>query len=87
MQPAAKQTTIIPGEVSESDALPGIDPEDGPEAEGFLLPNEADQLRNEKLAAIRKAIANGSYDAPEVMDKALEKLLERLEADAEPPAG
>lgn len=37
---------------------------------------EALQLREEKLAAIRKAIAAGAYDSDEILEKALGKMLE-----------
>ncbi|MFM1903528.1 MAG: Anti-sigma-28 factor, FlgM [Planctomycetota bacterium] len=38
----------------------------------------ASDIRMDKVAAIRAAIADGSYDTPEKLDIALDRLLERL---------
>jgi anti-sigma28 factor (negative regulator of flagellin synthesis) len=47
--------------------------------ESSLTPLEMAQLREEKLEAIRMAIARGAYDSDELFDKALERMLHRLE--------
>jgi C-terminal processing protease CtpA/Prc len=54
---------------------------DGKDSEtgASLTPLELAQLRNEKLEAIRMAIARGDYDSEELLDKALERMLQRLE--------
>ena len=73
---------------SEADCVEAgrSDPDDGPAAEGFLAPLEAEHLRSEKLEAIRRAIAAGAYDGPEIMDRALEAMLRSLEANGPEPA-
>jgi len=38
----------------------------------------ASDIRMDKVAAIRAAIADGSYDTPEKLDIALDRLLDRL---------
>ncbi len=38
----------------------------------------ASDIRFDKVAAIKAAIADGSYDTPEKLDIALDRLLERL---------
>jgi anti-sigma28 factor (negative regulator of flagellin synthesis) len=46
--------------------------------------HEAELLRAEKLEAIRKAINAGAYDSDELLDKALNRMLESI--DDEPQA-
>ncbi|MBC7965858.1 MAG: hypothetical protein H7Z17_08025 [Fuerstia sp.] len=36
-------------------------------------------IKDEKLAAIRLAMANGDYDSDAILEKALRRMLERLE--------
>lgn len=53
------------------------------EAADSVSPEELAQLRSEKLAAIQKAIAAGAYDSDELLEKALQKMLERIQDDSE----
>ena len=39
------------------------------------------QIRHELVERVRREIAEGTYDTPEKMDIALERLLERLEGE------
>ena len=50
-----------------------------PPAESPISPAEEQQLREEKLAAIRRAIDAGAYDSDEILEKALNRMLETLE--------
>lgn len=52
-----------------------------PPAESPISPAEEQQLREEKLAAIRRAIDAGAYDSDEILEKALSRMLETLEDD------
>ena len=49
------------------------------EAESALTPGEMAQFRQEKLDAIRAAIASGSYDSDELLGKAMALMLQRLQ--------
>lgn len=41
-------------------------------------------MKDEKLAVIRRALENGDYDSDAILEKALDRMLQRLEeADAE----
>lgn len=49
--------------------------------ESPISPAEEQQLREEKLAAIRRAIDAGAYDSDEILEKALRRMMETLEDD------
>jgi hypothetical protein len=70
------ELSLDPG---DPEGVAAVDPEQLPEQEHFLGPGEAEQLQRARLAAIRKAIADGSYDTPEMLDKALRRMLPRIE--------
>ena len=42
---------------------------------------EAQKQRSDKLDAIRKAIASGAYDSDEILEQALGRIIESIEAD------
>lgn len=42
---------------------------------------EANQLRQEKLAEIRRAIAAGAYDSDELLEKSLARMISKLGLD------
>ena len=44
-----------------------------------LTASELGAINAEKLAAIRLAMANGDYDSDAILEKALSRMLERLE--------
>jgi negative regulator of flagellin synthesis FlgM len=46
--------------------------------EAVRAADAASDIRFDKVAAIKAAIADGSYDTPEKLDIALDRLLERL---------
>lgn len=81
MHPRIPTTAIDATDESVADMLSRPDPEDGLIAEGFVARDESEQMRAEKLAAIRKAVDSGAYDAPQILDEALKVLLRRLESD------
>ena len=43
--------------------------------------DEAQKLRSDKLDAIRKAIASGAYDSDEILEQAMGRMIESIEAD------
>lgn len=49
------------------------------EEESPVTPEEVAQLRREKLNAIQLAIARGDYDSDELLEKSMNRLLQRLE--------
>ncbi len=53
------------------------------EAVDAVTAEELAQLRNEKLAAIQKAIAAGAYDSDELLEKAMRKMIERIEDESD----
>ncbi len=55
---------------------------DSPEMQPRECPipaEEADELRKEKLEAIRQAIAGGAYDSEEILERSLTLMLQKLE--------
>lgn len=56
-----------------------------PAPEPAILPQsdlstaEAHQLRQEKLAAIRQAVENGDYDSDALLEKALTRMLPKID--------
>lgn len=65
---------------SESSILAPVDQLDlSPEAQALgEATNDNSEIRTEKVAALRRAIAEGTYDSPERMSAALDKFLEQL---------
>ena len=53
----------------------------GNDTEHQLSHEEAEQLRKERLEAIRGAIARGDDDSEEILGKALARMLQSLEDD------
>ena len=49
--------------------------------DGVLSAVEFQALKDEKLAVIRRALENGDYDSDAILEKALDRMLERLEED------
>ena len=49
--------------------------------DGGLSAVEFQALKDEKLAVIRRALENGDYDSDAILEKALDRMLERLEED------
>ena len=43
-----------------------------------ISPEEAQQLREERLEVIRQAIADGAYDSDKLLEKAFERLIDRM---------
>lgn len=54
------------------------------ELDDHLSPVEAEQLRKERLEAIRTAIGRGDYDLEEIFEKALSRMMRRLEDEDTP---
>jgi anti-sigma28 factor (negative regulator of flagellin synthesis) len=54
-------------------------PEQPAGTESPVSQEEVSQLRQEKLEAIRLAIARGDYDSDELLEKSMDLLLQRLE--------
>lgn len=56
-----------------------------PSPQSAILPEselsvaEAQHLHQEKLAAIRRAIENGAYDSDALLEKAIARMLQKLE--------
>lgn len=51
--------------------------------DGSLSPEmeEARRARQERLVAIRKAVEAGEYDSDELLEKALERMIRRIQSD------
>ncbi len=59
--------------------LPKLPEPPGVAAETAVTAAELQVLKEEKLAVIRRALENGDYDSDAVLEKALDRMLERLE--------
>ncbi len=79
MSPASQRLAILPDDTDGSSARDSVSNEDSVEAEGFLSAIEVTQLRQEKLATIRQAVAEGVYDSQELLEKAIVRMMDRLE--------
>jgi len=77
MRRAPQQSTPLNQHAAEI-CRPSVD-EEPPETESPVTHEEVSQLRQEKLEAIRLAIARGDYDSDELLDKSMNLLLQRLE--------
>ena len=63
-------------------AVSGLPPlPDSPDvtADAGATSAELQSLKEEKLAVIRRALENGDYDSDAILEKALDRMLERLE--------
>lgn len=49
------------------------------ETENQLSKEEVEQLRQERLDAIKAAVSRGDYDSDDVLEKALSRMLQSLE--------
>lgn len=49
------------------------------ETESQLSREEAEQLRQERLEAIKAAVSRGDYDSDDILEKALSRMLQSLE--------
>ena len=83
MSTASQRLAILPDDTDGSSTRDSVSNEDSVEAEGFLSATEVTQLRQEKLAAVRQAVADGVYDSQELLEKALVRMLDRLEDSPE----
>lgn len=63
-------------ETGESAQSPDLPPK-----ESEATTKEINQLRQEKLATIRQALARGDYDSDELLEKAMNQMVKRLEDD------
>ena len=79
MTPASQRFAILPVDSDGTSAPDSVSNEDSAEAEGFLSETELVRLRREKLATIRQAVADGVYDSEELLEEAMDRILERLE--------
>lgn len=48
-------------------------------AEDSVTPDEVNELQEEKIAAIRRAIAAGAYDSEEILQKAFARMIQRID--------
>ena len=46
---------------------------------------EVQQMRNERLEAIRRAVESGAYDSEELLEKSVRLMMERIDANEELP--
>lgn len=90
MNTTAQKTTTSPNETStdpnvSGSGVPQFPPSAPNEARhGGVTAAEFQALKDEKLAVIRRALENGDYDSDAILEKALDRMLERLEeADTE----
>ncbi len=83
MSTASQRLAILPDDTDGSSTRDSVSNEDSVEAEGFLSATEVTQLRQEKLAAVRQAVADGVYDSQELLEKAMVRMLDRLEDSPE----
>ena len=83
-----KNTTSLPESALESDALQGrcAQSETTPDSANSpaISDAEAASLRNEKLAAIRQAIADGAYDSDDLLNRALDRMRAAIQNGDEP---
>jgi anti-sigma28 factor (negative regulator of flagellin synthesis) len=77
MRHAPERSTPLDQNVAEN-CPPGATDESA-ETESSVTQEEATQHRQEKLDAIRVAIARGNYDSDELLQKSMGLLLQRLE--------
>lgn len=54
------------------------------ETENQLSHEEVEQLRKERLEAIKAAVSRGDYDSDDVLEKALSRMLQSLEDEDSP---
>lgn len=82
-----KEAAALPGTAQEvgSSANHAVDDESASvSAESSAISeSEADNLRMEKLAAIRQAIADGAYDSDDLLLRALDRMRAAIQDDAE----
>ena len=83
MSTASQRLAILPDDTDGSSTRDSVSNEDSVEAEGFLSATEVTQLRQEKLAAVRQAVADGVYDSQELLEKAMVRMLDRVEDSPE----
>jgi anti-sigma28 factor (negative regulator of flagellin synthesis) len=90
MNTTAQKTTNSPNQTSSDplDTVSGVQrfpPSTANDAQhSGLTAAELQTLKDEKLAVIRRALENGDYDSDAILEKALDRMLERLEeADSE----
>ncbi len=48
-------------------------------ADDSVTQNEVNELQEEKIAAIRRAIAAGAYDSEEILQKAFARMIQRID--------
>lgn len=90
MNDTAQQTTNSANETTSKprdsvSGVPQFPPSTSNQAkDDGLTAAELQALKDEKLAIIRRALENGDYDSDAILEKALDRMLVRLEeADSE----
>lgn len=90
MNTTAQKTTNSPNETSSDPKDSGLGVQQFPPStsngtqHSGMTAAEFQVLKDEKLAVIRRALENGDYDSDAILEKALDRMLERLEeADSE----
>ena len=71
-QPAAAAEPDLTGMMPPQRAVDG-------ETENQVSQEEAEQLRKERLEAIKAAVSRGDYDSDDILEKALSRMLQSLE--------
>ena len=90
MNTTAQKLTNLPNETSSDPQNSGSGVSQFPPStsndvqHGGITAEEFQALKDEKLAVIRRALENGDYDSDAILEKALDRMLQRLEeADSE----
>lgn len=70
-----------PAAAKEPDVAVVVPPQraEGAETENQLSREEVEQLRQERLKAIKAAVGRGDYDSDDILEKALSRMLQSLE--------
>ncbi len=70
-------------DAAEPDGTVNTEAGPGDPAEDQMSDEELGEMQNEKIASIRAAIAAGSYDSDELLQKAIAKMLQRIDEDSD----
>jgi negative regulator of flagellin synthesis FlgM len=78
-QPLAAPHRMAPAQAATSPYSSGIDQLDiSPQADFVAQARELPDIREDRVAAIRDQIKNGTYETPEKLDLALSQLLDEI---------
>jgi negative regulator of flagellin synthesis FlgM len=78
-QPLAAPHRTAPAQAASSPYSSGIDQLDiSPEADFVAQARELPEIREDRVAAIRDQIKSGTYETPEKLDMALNRLLDEI---------